>query len=64
MRRVRCQAAMGRVRAHLIVVEAPPFDHGAGLGQAGEHLLVQALVADLPMKLSTKAFWVGLPGAM
>src|SRR5690606_40882239 len=40
------QAAMGRVRAHLFVVEASPLDHGAGLDKAAKHLLVQALVAE------------------
>ena len=37
---------MGRVRSYLVIVAPPPLDHGTGLGQAGEHLLVQALVAE------------------
>jgi hypothetical protein len=35
------------MRPHLVVVVAPALDHGTGLGQTGEHLLVQALVAEL-----------------
>jgi hypothetical protein len=39
------EAAVGRVRSSKIGVALPAPDHGPGLGQAGEHLLVQALVA-------------------
>ena len=44
--RVGCEAAVGRVRPDEIVVEPPALDDGAGLGEAGEDLLVQALVAE------------------
>ena len=43
--RIRCQAAVRRVGPDEIVVEPPAFDDGAGLGETGEDLLVQALVA-------------------
>jgi hypothetical protein len=45
-RRLGCQTAMGRMRSHLVVVASPALDDGARLGQAGEHLLVQALVTE------------------
>ena len=32
--------------------------------QRAEQGLVQLLVARRPLKVSTKAFWIGLPGAM
>jgi hypothetical protein len=34
------------VRLDVVVVDAPALDDGAGLGQDGEDLLVQALVAE------------------
>lgn len=43
--RIRCQAAVRRVGPDEVVVEPPTLDDGAGLGEAGEDLLVQALVA-------------------
>lgn len=38
--RVRCEAAVGRVRPHVVVVEPPALDYRTGLGQGGEDLLV------------------------
>ena len=35
------EAAVGRMRSHLVVVQPPALDHSAGLGQAGEYLLVE-----------------------
>ena len=44
--RFRCQPAMCGVRPDLVVVMAPALDDEPSFGQAGEHLLVQALVAE------------------
>ncbi|SSP03799.1 Uncharacterised protein [Acinetobacter baumannii] len=44
--RLRGQSPVRRVRPDVVVVDAPAFDDGAGLGQGGEDLLVQALVAE------------------
>ena len=43
--RIRREAAVCRVGPDEVVVEPPALDDGAGLGEAGEDLLVQALVA-------------------
>lgn len=39
--RVRGQATVGRVGSDEVVVEPPALDDGAGLGEAGEDLLVE-----------------------
>jgi hypothetical protein len=52
------------VRPDVVVVVPPALDHRTGLGQAGEDVLVQALVTRAAVKLSTKPFGCGLPGAM
>ena len=44
---IRRQPAMGRVWPRQVVVEPPSPDDGAGLGQAGEDLFIQTLVAEL-----------------
>ena len=41
---------MRRVRPDVVVVEPPALDHGAGLGEVGEDLFVQALVAQLAVE--------------
>ena len=60
----RRHPGMRRVRPDLIVVEPPALEHAAGVSEALEDLLVQELVPQPAMKLSTKAFCCGLPGAM
>jgi hypothetical protein len=58
---------MRRVRPGQVVVQPPAFDDSTGLGQVGEHLLIQALVAELavealdeagPRDLSYTTAWV------
>jgi hypothetical protein len=52
------------VRALAVVVLAPGLDDPRGLGERAEPVLVQALIPEPAMKLSTNAFWIGLPGWM
>lgn len=52
-----------------VVVEAPACQHHSGVGQRGKQRLVECTACGYtsrrrPLKLSRKAFWVGLPGAM
>ena len=47
--------AVGRVRAHMVVVHPPALDDGAGLGQGAANLLVQALVAQLAVEALEEA---------
>ena len=53
-----------RVRAGRVVVAPPRFGHPARREQAAEQVLVQAFVAEPPLKLSTNPFCCGLLGAM
>ncbi len=50
--------------AFSVVVRAPGSQRGAGMVQGWEQCLIQQLVPEAALKLSMKAFWVGLPGAM
>jgi hypothetical protein len=47
-----------------IVVESPRLDDPAGGLQAVEQVLIEAFIPEPSVRLSTKAFWTGLPGAM
>jgi len=46
---------MGRVRAHVVVVDPPALDDDADLGQGAEDRLVQALVAELAVEAFDEA---------
>jgi hypothetical protein len=48
----------------MVVVVAPCRDQMAGMAQAGEEMLIEALVAEPADKVSTKPFCMGLPGAI
>ena len=52
------------MRALFVIVGAPGFDDIACFLQRCERAFVQAFIAELPLKLSMKAFCVGFPGAM
>jgi len=45
-----CQCAEAAVRPQVVVVVPPPLDNRTRLGQAGEHVLVEALVAQLAVE--------------
>jgi hypothetical protein len=60
----RWQAPVGGVWPDLVVVEAPPLEQAAGVAEVLEDFLVQSSSRSRPMKLSTKAFCCGLPGAI
>jgi hypothetical protein len=55
---------MGRVRSYSVVIEPPALDQGACLGQAGEHLRVQELVAQPADEALDEGICRGFPGAM
>src|SRR5262245_12217346 len=42
--------SQGTVRPHGVVVDAPGFDQGTRLDEAGEPLLIETLVAELPVE--------------
>ena len=52
------------MRPLAVVVALPFFDDLARLLERSEEMLIQAFVANRPMKLSAKPFCIGLPGAM
>ena len=60
----RGEVAERRVRPAAIEVDRPAGDRRFGVGEREEQGLVEKLVAHAPLKLSTKPFWVGLPGSM
>jgi len=51
------------VRATIVVIGPPTSEGNAGLGQRREERFVQQFIPR-PLKLSMKAFCMGLPGAM
>ena len=61
---LRRQVAEARVRAQVVVVVPPRLDDRARFPEAAEHVLVKALVAQLAVEDSMKAFCTGLPGSM
>jgi hypothetical protein len=52
------------VRSIGVVVDPPFLDDLASLVEICEQVFVQAFVTQRPLKLSTKPFCIGLPGAM
>ncbi len=50
LRTPRASDSQARMRAHLVVVDAPVLDDPPCRGQRGEHVLVQALVAKLAVE--------------
>ena len=60
----RRQLAERAVRPELVVVDPPLLDRGARLVEGQKPVLVETSSRNLPLKLSTKAFWTGLPGWM
>lgn len=57
----RCEIAQRTMRPGVVII--PPYvQHGSGLGDRGK--IVEQLSRRRALKLSMKAFWVGLPGAM
>jgi hypothetical protein len=50
--------------ANIIVVDAPSLADPSRFGKRCKGVLIQTFVAQPKLKLSTKAFWNGLPGAM
>jgi hypothetical protein len=46
------------------VVDPPELDRPLGRGQGAEQMLAEALVRSRSIRLSTKPFCIGLPGAM
>ena len=53
----------GEVRADpVIVVRAPVFDEESGFGQGAKPMRVRQSSRKVPLKLSMKAFCIGLPG--
>ena len=62
--RVGREAAVGRVRSDEVVVEPPALDDGAGLGEGGEDLLVEAFVAQPAVEALDEAVLLRLAGAM
>ena len=55
---------MDTSHAPVVVVLPPAIDHDPRLGQAGELLDLQQLVADARVELSTYGFCHGEPGSM
>jgi hypothetical protein len=53
-----------RVRSLGVVVDPPKLERPLSCRQALEQVLVQAFVAQPAIRLSTKPFCIGLPGAM
>jgi hypothetical protein len=53
---------VGRVRPDVIVAQPPAFDDGAGFGQGGEDLLVQALTARATVEALDEAVLLWLAG--
>ena len=51
---------MGGMGPDAVVVEAPPFDDDPGLGERGEGLLVEALVAQTTVEAFDEAVLLGL----
>jgi hypothetical protein len=49
---------------HSVVIHAPRFNHRLRFSDADKPVLIEALVPKLPLKLSTYAFSIGLPGRM
>src|SRR5258705_12229760 len=47
---LRCQVAETRVRAQVVVVVSPRLDNRARFTEAAEHVLVEALVAQLAVE--------------
>jgi hypothetical protein len=41
------------MRPHGVVVDAPGLDDGMSLGHAAKPVFVQALISEVPLKLST-----------
>jgi len=52
---VRCEPVQARVRSECVVVAPPFFDDPSGLGQVGEEVLVEALVAQLAIEALDEA---------
>ena len=48
----------------MVAVVAPVVHDAPDVGEAPEPVALRRLSRNLPLKLSTKAFWVGLPGWM
>src|SRR3954449_761344 len=51
----RCEPAQARVRPHGVVVDAPGFDDLTRGRQAGEQMLIEALIAQSPDEALGKA---------
>ena len=48
----------------MVAVVAPVIHDAPDVGEAPEPVALRQLSRNLPLKLSAKAFWVGLPGWM
>ena len=60
-----CEPVEARMRSVQIVVDPPVFNNVPGMTIAAEQVLVETFVSrSRPLKLSTKPFCMGLPGAM
>ena len=53
-----------RVRPFLIVFDSPSLDFAARVVERDEDVFVKASSRSRLLKLSMKAFWIGLPGSM
>ena len=61
---IMCESVKARVWSCGVVVGSPVFDDLPGMAVAGEQVFVETLITETPVKLSTKPFCMGLPGAM
>jgi hypothetical protein len=52
------------MRTITVVVGDPCRNLGPGVVEIEEQGIVEQLIAHAPLKLSTKPFWIGLPGAI
>jgi hypothetical protein len=52
------------VRPDGVVVALPGRQGRTGVSEQGDSFSFSSSSLNRPLKLSTKAFWVGLPGAM